>query len=83
MSCDLLISVDEAAEDVDFAGGVFHDEEYVQPGQAIVSQWNRSPARIAWAWAVRNCAQVGPVRCGSGSIPAVWRIFHTVEASIR
>jgi hypothetical protein len=49
----------------------------------MVSTWKRSHARIAWAWVVRNCAQVGPARRGEGSIPAVWRIFHTVEAPIR
>lgn len=48
----------------------------------IVSRWNRSQARIAWACALRNCAQVGPARRGVGSIPAAFRIFQTVEAPI-
>ncbi|HEV7452155.1 MAG TPA: hypothetical protein VGO16_12360 [Pseudonocardiaceae bacterium] len=39
-------------------------------------------ARIAWAWARRNCVQVGLDRRGAGSILAVLRIFHTVDALI-
>ena len=35
---------------------------------------------IAWACAWRNCDQVGPLRRVAGSMPAAWRIFHTVEA---
>jgi hypothetical protein len=48
-----------------------------------VSRWKRSQARIAWAWAVRNSRQVGPVRRGGGSRPAVVRIRDTVEAPSR
>ena len=50
--------------------------------QRLVAHWNRSHAKIAWACARRNCAQVGPARRGAGSIPAVFRIFQTVEAPI-
>jgi hypothetical protein len=50
--------------------------------QRLVAHWNRSQARIAWAWARRNCGQVGPDRCGDGSIPAAERIFQMVEAPI-
>jgi hypothetical protein len=70
------------AEDVDLAGGVFDDEERVEPVSVMVSRWNRSQARIAWAWVRRNCVQVGPDRRGVGSIPAALRIFHTVDAPI-
>jgi hypothetical protein len=38
-------------------------------------------ARIAWAWAVRNCRHVGPDRRGDGSRLAALRIFHMVEAA--
>ncbi|SEG89493.1 hypothetical protein SAMN05444920_106459 [Nonomuraea solani] len=47
-----------------------------------VSTTRRSQAMIAWAWAVRNCRQVGPSRRGAGSMPAAYRISHTVEAAI-
>ena len=45
------------------------------------STWKKSTARMLVAWAVRNCFQVGPVRCGEGSIPAALRILQTVEAA--
>ena len=50
-----------------------------------VSAPGREPwqARIPWAWAVRNSRQVGPVRRGAGSRPAVVRIRQTVEAPTR
>jgi hypothetical protein len=41
-----------------------------------------SQAKIACACARRNCDQVGPARRGAGSIPAVFRIFQTVETPI-
>ncbi|MER7589697.1 hypothetical protein ABTW72_19395 [Micromonospora sp. NPDC127501] len=41
----------------------------------------KSHASIVRAWAVRNCRQVGPDRRGAGSMPAWWRIFHTVLAA--
>jgi hypothetical protein len=71
------------AQDVHTAGGVLDNEERVSRCRAIVSTWNRSQARIAWACARRNCAQVGPARRGAGSIPAAFRILQTVEAPIR
>ena len=71
------------AEDVHAAGGVLDDEERVQPGRVIVSRWNKSQARIAWAWARRNSVQDGPARRGDGSMPARWRMVQTVEAPIR
>jgi len=46
----------------------------------IVSTCRKSHARMALAWPVRNCVQVGPARQGTGPTPAVWRIFHTVLA---
>jgi hypothetical protein len=51
--------------------------------RVTVSRWNRSPARIPWAWAVRNSRQVCPVRRGAGFTPVVVRISHTVDAPIR
>jgi hypothetical protein len=38
-------------------------------------------AVIAKSITGRNCFQVGPVRCGEGSIPAALRILQTVEAA--
>jgi amidase len=36
----------------------------------VVSTWAKSIARIAWACAVKNWRQLGPDRCGAGSMPA-------------
>ncbi|CAM5716778.1 hypothetical protein SALBM135S_09614 [Streptomyces alboniger] len=47
-----------------------------------VSTWKKSTAGIPEARLRRNRAQVGPERCGAGSIPALFRIAHTVEAPI-
>ena len=35
------------------------------------------------AWERRNSDQVGPVRRGAGSMPAFFRISHTVDAETR
>lgn len=51
--------------------------------RSTVSTVKKSQARIVWAWAVRNCCQVGPVRRGAGLTPARCRIFQTVLAAIR
>ena len=47
-----------------------------------MSTVKKSQARIVWAWAVRNCCQLGPVRRGAGSTPARCRIFQTVLAAM-
>jgi hypothetical protein len=44
----------------------------------IVSTWKKSAARIPDAWVFRNCSQVGSPRRGAGSIPAFFRVAHTV-----
>jgi len=41
----------------------------------------KSHAKIVSAWERRNYRQVGPVRRGAGSIPAFFRISHTVDAA--
>ena len=41
----------------------------------------KSQARIGSAWERRNCDQASPVRRGAGSIPAFFRISHTVDAA--
>src|SRR3954447_4026201 len=50
--------------------------------RVIVSRWNKSQARIAWAWAHRNSAHDGPARRGEGSMSALCRMVQTVEAPI-
>jgi hypothetical protein len=42
----------------------------------------KSQASRASAWERRKLAQVAVVRSGAGSIPASWRICHTVEAAV-
>jgi hypothetical protein len=48
----------------------------------MVSRCRKSAAMMRWAWAVRNCRQVGAERCGAGSMPAAWRISQTVDGAI-
>jgi hypothetical protein len=43
-----------------------------------VSTQKKSVARMPRACTRRNCRQLGPSRRGAGSIPARWRINHTV-----
>jgi hypothetical protein len=47
-----------------------------------VSRCRKSAAMMPWAWAVRNWRQVGPERCGAGSMPAACRISQTVDGAI-
>ena len=47
-----------------------------------VSTHAKSVAMMPFAWVRMNCAHVGPVRSGVGSIPAARRIVHTVDAAI-
>jgi hypothetical protein len=49
---------------------------------STVSTTRKSQARIACAWAAKNCRQLGPARRGVGSLPVACRISHTVEAAI-
>ncbi len=70
------------AEDADAPGGVLdHGQD---AGLGAVEQVGReeSRARIASAWECRNCDQVGPVRRGAGSMPAFFKISHTVDAAM-
>jgi hypothetical protein len=60
---------------------VLDHHQDVEAAQEDVSTWAKSTARIAWACAERNCRQVGPDRCGAGSMPAVFKIVQTVEAA--
>jgi hypothetical protein len=43
----------------------------------------KSHARIASAWERRNSDRVGPVRRDAGSMPAFFKISHTVDAESR
>ena len=47
--------------------------------KVMVSRWKKSQARMACAWARRNSVQDGPARRVDGSIPALFRIFQTVD----
>jgi hypothetical protein len=71
------------AEDVHPAGGVLDDEERVQPAQgdgvevkqvAGQDRVRLGPQELGPGWS-------GPSR--RGSMPALWRMVHTVEAPIR
>ena len=45
-----------------------------------MSTQKKSVATMAWAWELMNSLQVGPVRLGTGSRPALRRICQTVAA---
>ena len=51
-------------------------------GNVAVSTHAKSVVMIPFAWLWMNCAHVGTVRSGVGSIPAARRIVHTVDAAI-
>jgi hypothetical protein len=58
-------------------------KETYSRGRVMVSRWNRSQATMPCACPRRNSAHEGPARRGEGSMPALCRIFQTVEAPIR
>lgn len=49
------------------------------PVTVTVSKKSQASSALAWEW--RKLAQVVEVRSGAGSIPASWRIAHTVDAA--
>jgi hypothetical protein len=71
------------AEDVYAAGGVLDDEERVQPAQGDGVEVEQVASQDGVRLGRRNSVQDGPARRVDGSIPALFRIFQTVEAPIR
>ena len=71
------------AEDVHPSGDVLDREEHVEPAQGDGVDVKQVAGEDRVAWACRNCLQVGPVRRGEGSMPALCRMVQTVEAPIR
>jgi hypothetical protein len=67
--------------DVDAAAAVLDGHEHVEAAQEDRVDVREVEARMVWACAARNWRQVGPDRCSAGSIPAAFKIFHTVEAA--
>lgn len=51
--------------------------------RSAVSTHAKSVTMMPLACVRMNCAHVGPVRPGAGSIPAAHRIVQTVDAAIR
>jgi hypothetical protein len=68
------------SEDADAPGGVLDHGQDISLGAIEQVSREESRARIASAWERRNC-QATPVRRGAGSIPAFFRISHTVDAA--
>jgi hypothetical protein len=64
------------------AGGVLNDREAVQTDEHDRLGIEKSHARIPSAWARRNSPQAGPELRGAGSIPAFFKIAHTVDGAI-
>jgi hypothetical protein len=71
------------AEDVHSPGSVLNDEERVQPAQGDGVEVKEVAGQDGVRLARRNSVQDGPARLVDGSIPALCRIFETVEAPIR
>jgi hypothetical protein len=61
-------------EDVNLAGGVMDDEERVEPGEVDGVDVEQV--------AGQDRVGLGAEEVVEGSMPAVWRIFQTVEAPI-
>jgi hypothetical protein len=71
------------AQQVHAASGVLDDEQNIERCPGSVSAQKKSVARMPCAWARRNCRQLGPSRRGAGSMPARFRIDHTVLGASR
>jgi len=70
------------AEDVHAAGGVLDEEERVEAVQGDRVEVERVAGEDAVGLYAEDWVQVGAARRGAGSMPAVLRIFQTVEAPI-
>jgi hypothetical protein len=74
------------AEDVHSPGGVLNDEERIQPAQGdgvdVEEVASQDGVRLG-AQELRPGRSGTPRRWVDGSIPALFRIFQTVEAPIR
>ena len=64
------VGVRRDAQEMDAAGGVLDDEQHGKPMTQQGVDAEQGVARMPWAWAVRNCRQVGPLRRSAGSMPA-------------
>jgi hypothetical protein len=47
----------------------------------MVSAWKKSTANMPAACALRNSLQLGPDRRGAGSMPAFFKVAHTVDGA--
>jgi hypothetical protein len=72
------------AEDVHPPAGVLEDEERVEPvqGDRVEVEQIAGEDRRGLRLAELRPGRSGPARRGAGSMPAVFRIFQTVEAPI-
>jgi hypothetical protein len=60
-----------------------NQEQHVDTGHPDCVDVQEVAGQDPLAWVVRNWVQVGPVRRGAGSIPALVRMDHTVLAATR
>ena len=70
------------AEDVYAPGAVFDDEERIPPVQGDGVEMEQIAGQDRVRLRRRNWVHDGPVRRGEGSMPALCRMFQTVEAPI-
>jgi hypothetical protein len=71
------------AEDVHPAGGVLNDEERIQPAQVDGVEVEQVAGEDRVRLGPQNSVHDSPARLVDGSMPALCRIFQTVEAPIR
>ena len=65
------------------AGVELDEEQHVEAAEEHRVDGEDVTGQEAGAWAFKNSDQVGPVRCGAGSIPCRRRIAQTLEGAIR
>ena len=66
------------AQQVHAASGMLDHEQDGEPVPAGCPAQKKSVARMPCAWVRRNSPQFGLLRRGAGSMPARFRIDHTV-----
>jgi hypothetical protein len=71
------------AQEVHAAGGMLDYEQDVEPVQQQRVDAEEVRGENAVCWARRNSRQLGPSRRGAGSMPARFRINHTVLGASR
>jgi hypothetical protein len=70
------------AEQVGTSAAVFEHDQGVDAVEVDGVDVQEVDGDDVFGLAARNCLQLGPERCGVGSMPAWSRMFHMAEAAI-